>query len=135
MALHTELKIHKTARDLIAVSIEASRHMPRDFKGTLGTEIRKECVAIILRIIRANVAQDKVPHISQLLESVEVINTLMQVCLDAKLISPAIYGEATALTGSIGRQAGGWRNAARATAQAREKAAPASSLVTSPSRR
>jgi hypothetical protein len=134
MALHTELNIHKTARELFAVSIEASKDMRRDFKHILGTEIRKECVAIVLRIIRANAAEDKVPHIGQLLESVEVINTLMQACLDAKLISPAIYGKAIGLTTSIGRQAGGWRKASIAAA-ARKKAEPASSLVTSSSRR
>ncbi|MGB8422240.1 four helix bundle protein [Paraburkholderia sp.] len=122
MAIHTDLPIHKTSCDLLGVAIEAAKHMPRDFKSTLGVEIRKECIAIVLLIARANATKDKVPHIERLLERVDVLQIVMRVCHEKRLVSPKIFADSIELIGSIGRQAGGWKKSA-------------SSPVASPSRR
>jgi hypothetical protein len=42
---------------------------PRDFKFTLGTQLRNECTDLILNIYRANSTRDKVPHIEQISEN------------------------------------------------------------------
>lgn len=122
MAIHTDLPIHKTSCDLLGVAIEAAKHMPRDFKSTLGVEIRKECIAIVLLIARANATKDKVPHIERLLERVDVLQIVIRVCHEKRLVSNRIFADAIELMGSIGRQAGGWKKSA-------------SSPVASPSRR
>jgi hypothetical protein len=121
--IHTDLPIHKTSCDLLGVAIEAAKHMPRDFKSTLGVEIRKECVSLVVRIARANAAIEKVPHIERMLESIEILNVLMRVSRDKRLISNKIYADAVELTSSIGKQAGGWKKKS------------ASSLVSQSSRR
>jgi hypothetical protein len=104
--------------------MEATKHMPRDFKSSIGTEIRKLCISMILSVMRANktLNASKVTHIDQVLEDVEVFNDLFRVCRDMRMVSTKVYARATEITGSIGRQAGGWRKSA-------------SSPVATPSRR
>ena len=82
MAIHTDLSIHKSCCDLLGVSIEATKHMPRDFKSSLGADIRKLCISMILSVMRANktLNASKVTHIDQVLEDVEVFNDLFRVC-------------------------------------------------------
>jgi hypothetical protein len=112
MAIHTDLPIHKTSCELLGVAIDAAKHMPRDFKSNLGVEIRKECIAIVLLIARANAAKEKVPHIERLLEHVDVLQIVIRVCHEKRLVSNQIFADAIQLMGSIGRQAGGWKKSA-----------------------
>ena len=72
MALHSELPIYKVAYDLSDLAIDLVRNMPRDVKGVIGDELRRECLSLVVLIYRANVARDKVPHLSELLERVQV---------------------------------------------------------------
>lgn len=51
--------------------------MPRDFKASLGAEIRSELIKLIALIGRANAAADKVPHITELLEHLQVAELLL----------------------------------------------------------
>jgi hypothetical protein len=125
MAIHTDLSIHKSCCDLLRVTMEATKEMRRDFKSSIGTEVRALCVSMLLSVMRANKtvnASQKIAHIDQVLEDVEVFNDLFRVCRDVRVITTPVYARATEITGSIGRQAGGWRKSA-------------SSPVASPSRR
>jgi hypothetical protein len=109
MSLHTELPIFKVAYDLLDLSTELARNMPRDHKVLLGAPIRDECVKLSVLIYRANTAQDKRAHLSELIERVQVAELLIRLCRDKRLISVKQYAAAVALTQSVGRQANAWR--------------------------
>jgi hypothetical protein len=123
MAIATALPIYKVAYDLFREVTESTRHMPRDFKQSLGGEIRAETLKIVTLIFRANAAMDKVPHLNDLLERLEVVNLLLRLSRDMRFIATKQYAAAIALTEQVGKQAGGWKKQS------------ASSLVTSSSRR
>jgi hypothetical protein len=110
MALHTQLPIYKVAYDLLSVATEVTRNMPRDFKASLGGKIRDECVALLVLILRANTAANKVPHLTELLERNQVAELLLRLCKDMRFISVPQYAKAIALTDQVGRQANGWRS-------------------------
>ncbi len=112
MALHDQLPIYKVAYDLLGVVTNLRRNMPRDVKQDLGKAISKECVQIVVLIFRANVARDKAPFLTSLIERVEVVNLLLRLSRDLRFIATKQYAAATALTASIGKQANGWRRAA-----------------------
>ena len=116
MAIHTELPIHKVAYDLLLVAIELVKNMPRDFKLSVGGEIRNECVAIMTLVFRANVARDKAPHLLDLVERVQVAELLLRASRDLRFISTGQYARAIQLTASIGKQANGWRKSASSPA-------------------
>ena len=112
MALHTSLPIYKVAYDLLDVATDVMKNMPRDFKQSLGGKIREHCVDIITLIFRANVSANKVPHLTQLLELLQVVELLMRLSKDKRFISVKQYAKAVELTTQVGRQAGGWRKSA-----------------------
>ena len=109
MALHTQLPIYKVAYDLFDISTDLARNMPRDYKASIGGKLRDECVEIVTLIFRANVARDKGPHLGTLIERVQVIELLLRLSRDKRLISTGQYAKAVELTISIGKQANGWR--------------------------
>ncbi len=109
MALHIDLPIYKLAYDLLDLATDLTRNMPRDFKASLGNQIRNECVALTVLIGRANVARDKTRHLDDMLESQQVIELLLRLSHDKRFISPKQWARSIDLTSRIGAQAGGWR--------------------------
>ncbi|HQS59764.1 MAG: four helix bundle protein [Gallionellales bacterium 35-53-114] len=116
MALHTDLTIHKTAYDLFDAIMDLAKNMPRDFKALIGAELRKECIAILVLIFRANCARDKDKHILSLIERLQVAELLLRLSRDKRLISTGQYAKVIQLTSSIGKQANGWRKYSNSSA-------------------
>lgn len=110
--LHHQLPIHKAAYDLYDAVMGAAKNMPRDFKALLGGKLRDECMEIMTLIFRANVARDKAPHLTDLIERLQVVEITLRYCRDKQLVPTKVYAKAIELTGSIGKQAGGWRRSA-----------------------
>lgn len=123
MAAANNLPIYKVAYDLFGVVTDAVRNMPRDVKQLVGARIATEAMDIMMLIFRANAAREKVPHLDDLLERLEVINLMLRLARDKRFIATKQYAAAIALTDQVGKQAGGWRKHS------------ASSPVVSPSRR
>lgn len=109
MALHHALPIYKAAYDLLELSVDLIRNMPRDVKPVIGAKLRDECLEITVLIFRANVAHDKEPHLVELLERLQMAELLIRVSRDKRLISTPQYARAIELTESVGKQANGWR--------------------------
>jgi len=109
MALHSSLPIYKVTYELLVLATEVTRNMPRDFKASMGGKIREECLELVLLIYRANVATDKVPHLTTMLERLQVAELLFRLARDLRLIAVKQYAKAIELTAAIGKQANGWR--------------------------
>ena len=112
MALHTQLPIYKVAYDLLDVVTDLVKNMDRGFKQSIGNKISQECVEIVVLIFRANCASEKAPHLGELIERLQVAELLLRLSCDKRLISREQYARAIQLTGSCGKQAGGWRRSA-----------------------
>ena len=115
MAIHTHLPIYKQGYDLLSLASDVVQNMPRAFKASLGAKIHAECVEILVLIGRANAARGagRAPHILALVERIEVVTLLLRLSHDKRFISPKLWAGAVQLTGSIGKQAGGWLKSAR----------------------
>ena len=74
MATHTNLPIYKVAYDLLDVVTSLVKNMQRDFKRSIGDKISTECIEITVLIFRANVAQDKAPHLLELALNEDLLN-------------------------------------------------------------
>lgn len=109
MGLHTDTEIYRTAYDLMKVTTEAARNMPRDVKLLVGGKIRDELLNAFDGIYLANVARDKAPHIEVVRRSILRVELLLRQSVDMKFIGRPIYSRAVELTRSIGRQATGWK--------------------------
>ncbi|MGE0289660.1 MAG: four helix bundle protein [Bradyrhizobium sp.] len=111
MALHSNLPIYKVAYDLLNLVTDLAKNMPRDFKASIGAKLRDECVDVTVLIFRANCSRGKTPHIDALIERVQVMELLLRLSCDKKLISEGQYARAIRKSENIGKQATGWRNA------------------------
>jgi hypothetical protein len=85
MAIHTNLPIYKVAYDFLDVVTDLARNMPRDFKQSIGGKLRDEAVEISVLIFRANVAQEKAPHLIELVERQQVVELLLRLSRDKRL--------------------------------------------------
>ncbi|HHX6533352.1 TPA: four helix bundle protein [Pseudomonas aeruginosa] len=117
MAMHTELSIYKDASGLLQMATNLTRNIPRELKQSLGRRVIDECVDVLMLIARANVARDKRPHLTLLVEKVQVIELLMRLFKDNRFISVSQHAMTMEVTASIGKQANAWkRNTATAPA-------------------
>ena len=57
MALHMDLEIHKVAEELLGMSLDLVRNIPRDLKQVVGAKIRDECLQVLVLIGRANMSK------------------------------------------------------------------------------
>jgi hypothetical protein len=109
MALHTALDIYADCYDLLSAAGDVILNMRRDAKRVFGEKIIDACIELDLHVRAANMAQEKEPHLLQLLERLEVIELLTRICRDQRYIPPAHYARIIGRTQSIGMQANGWR--------------------------
>ena len=116
MALHTDLEIHKVAEELLGLSLDLVRNIPRDLKQVVGAKIRDECLQVLVLIGRANMTREKLPHINLLLESIWMLNYLLRALTNKGLISKGQHAKAMKMTASVGRQANAWKKSATAPA-------------------
>lgn len=110
-----DLPIYKISYQLMKLVVESVRHFPRDFRPTLGARLNDESVKLVLTIYRANASTVKSPIIAELLESLEVVEMLLKLSFDLRLISMNQYSKAVLVTGEVGKQAGGWKKFADRT--------------------
>jgi len=115
VAIHTELQIHKAAYDLLGMTIDLVKNMPRDVKPVVGYPMRDLCVNLSVLIQRANISRNKSPHLDALIEGLGVIEVLLRTSRDRRYIGTRQYAAAVFLTTSIGKQASGWRKASAAS--------------------
>ncbi|NDL70534.1 four helix bundle protein [Vreelandella alkaliphila] len=111
MALHTQLPIYKLAYDLLSFATDITRNIPRDLKAGLGAKVRDECIEVLVLIARSNAAANKTPHLTELLERLQVIEFLLRLFKDKRFISIKQYAAAITLTADIGKQGNGWKKA------------------------
>ena len=109
MGLHQNLPIHKSCYDLLSLTTDITKNLPRDFKAGLGGAVRDECIKLLVLIARANSTANKVPHITEMVERVQVVEFLLRIFADKRFISPKQHANAIQITVSIGKQATGWK--------------------------
>jgi len=109
MALHTETDAYKTGFELFKTVTAMVKNMERSFKQLIGTKIINEMGEVVTLVYRANVADDKVPYLSKLIERVKLIESLFQLAWDTNEITDRQYARVIQLTTSISKQAVKWR--------------------------
>lgn len=110
MALHTQLPIYKVTYDLTQMTAALTGRYPRNLK-PLGSKMLDLCIELVTAIYQANCAIDKKPHLSDLIERLQVLELQYRLSRDLRCVSVDQYAKAIALTGAVGKQANGWRKA------------------------
>ncbi len=109
MAQYRHLPIYRLSYELLQRVVKATKEFPRDFKFTLGQKMNDEVIEMVVLIYRANSTENKAPVIERLLERLQVLELLVRLCHDLKLISTKPYASIVEMTESLGKQAQGWK--------------------------
>jgi hypothetical protein len=108
MAQYKHLPIYKLTYDLLLRIMQVTKNFPREYKYTLGQKLKHEVIELIVLIYKANSAKDRAMHLQQILERVQVVQLLMRLCHDIKILQRRHYAELAEKTDSLARQAQGW---------------------------
>jgi hypothetical protein len=83
----------------------------REFKHSLGQDMKRDCLTLLRDIYRINRAHEKTPFFDAFLDDFELLKLEIRLCVDLKLLSLVRQAELMELTDTIGKQITGWRNA------------------------
>lgn len=109
MAQYKHLPIYKTTYELLEKVTRKTKDFPRDFKYSLGDKIRNECIELVVFIYKANTLRNqREENLKQILERVQVIELMLRLSKDLRLLNVAAFSEIVLLTDSIARQTQGW---------------------------
>jgi len=113
MALYYELNVFKDVYHLILKIFEYSQDFPREYKYTLGQDMKRDAMQLVRSIYRANKAKSKTEYLEVFLDDFELLKLEIRLCVDMKILAVKKQAELSGLMDSIGKQITGWRNANR----------------------
>jgi hypothetical protein len=113
MALYYDLPVFKEVYQLILKIFEYTKDFPKEYKYTLGQDMKRDGMQLVRSIYRANKAKDKREYLETFLDDFEVLKLEIRLCVDMKILSIRKQAELSKMMESIGKQITGWRNAQR----------------------
>lgn len=113
MAHYQHLPIYRTSYDLIYRIMHATKNFPREYKYTLGQEMKNEAMAIIQDIYRANSRREieRRDQIATILDRIQALEVNMRLAHDLRILPRKQYALLAEITERLGRQAQGWLKA------------------------
>ena len=113
MALYYDLPVFKEVYELILKIFEYTKDFPKEYKYTLGQDMKRDGIQLVRSIYRANKSKNKGEYLEQYLDDFEVLKLEIRLCVDMKILSIKKQAELSGMMESIGKQITGWRNAQR----------------------
>jgi hypothetical protein len=74
MALYYELQVFKDVYTLVQKVFLYTQEFPREYKYTLGQDMKRDAIQLVRSIYRANKAKDKVVYLETFLDDFELLN-------------------------------------------------------------
>jgi hypothetical protein len=110
MALYYHLPLYKDIYGLLLVIFEYTKLFSREYKYTLGQDMKRDAMKLVQGIYRANKAKDKLPYIECLMDDFEIVKLQLRLCHDMKILSTVQYAKIVERVETIGKQMQGWYN-------------------------
>jgi len=73
MALYYDLKVFKDVYQLILKIFEYTQGFPREYKYTLGQDMKRDAIVLVRSIYRANKAKSKTEYLETFLDDFEIL--------------------------------------------------------------
>lgn len=108
MANYTELNVYKASYSLLFELLTASKSFGRDFKYTLGENLKNEMINVVLFIWRANSVYDKEDYLDRAKECIEKCRLYIRLLYDLRQITLDNFTKWNISIQSISKQLSGW---------------------------
>lgn len=109
MSTYNHLPVYKSSYDLLVEIFQFTKNFNREYKYTIGENIKKETIEMIINIYRANSSYSKKPLIQAARENAEVIRLLFRLLKDLKQISLEKFVEINEKLESVSKQLSAWQ--------------------------
>ena len=109
MATYDNLPVYKASYDLLIEIFEFSKHFTREYKYTLGENLKKETIELIANIYRANCTYEKAGLLQQARENVEIIRLYMRLLNDLKQVNIKKFININERIDVLSKQLTGWQ--------------------------
>ena len=110
MALYYDLPVFKDVYQLILKIFDYTKDFPREYKFTLGQDLKRDGINLMRSIYRANKSKEKTPYLEAFLDDFELVKLELRLCADMKLLPLKKHAELSVLMDRIGKQITAWRN-------------------------
>jgi hypothetical protein len=87
MALYYDLPVFRDVYTLTLQLFEITQHFSREYKFTLGQDMKRDCLILVRSIYRANKNKEKGAYLEQFLDDFEVLKLEIRLCKDLQLIT------------------------------------------------
>jgi hypothetical protein len=112
MALYYSLPVYRDTYKLVLKIFEITQNFSREYKYTLGQDMKRDAMQLVRSIYRANKATTKKrEYLEDFLDDFELLKLEIRLCTDMKMLSVKKLCELSLLMEGIGKQVTGWRNA------------------------
>jgi hypothetical protein len=101
------------AYDFLLWLLPKAERFPRSFKFTVGDRLATAGVDMLLGLVDASYAREKVAPLEGAARSANAVRYLLRLSRDLHLMTVDAYGFASERLEEIGRMIGGWQKAAR----------------------
>lgn len=117
MAIYENLPVYKQSYDLLLEVYGMSKNMSRDYRYTIGEELKKKVMDLMVHIYYANgsTGEDKVQCLKKARKYMVEIKLYIRLLTDLKQISVRKLAELTERTESISKQLSAWEKSAKKT--------------------
>ncbi|MEI7621900.1 MAG: four helix bundle protein [Candidatus Moraniibacteriota bacterium] len=114
MATYDNLPVFKTSYDLLLELFQTANNFSRDYKHTLGEEIKKETISMMLCIYRANKSfSTRKNQIEQAREKIETIRVMLRILKDLKQLNLKKFISLNEKIESVSKQLVLWENSCK----------------------
>lgn len=113
MAIYTNLPIYKASYSLLLDVTRTMAGVQRDCRYTVGQDLRRRLMDIVILIYRANRTRHKVPVIAQMRETLLEAQVYIRLMCDMRYISEGKYAALAEQTAAMSRQMTAWEKSER----------------------
>ena len=104
MALYYDLPVYKDVYHLTLKIFEYTKDFPREYKFTIGQDMKRDAIQLVRSIYRANKSKSKVVYLEAFLDDFEILKLEIRLCTDMKILPLRKQTELSLLMDSIGKQ-------------------------------
>ena len=109
MSLYKELPIYRDSYNLLLAIYQLTGKFSREYKYTLGQDMKRDALHLFRNLYQANRSQDKRQNLDEFLAEFELLKLEVRICVDLRLVSLKKMAEISLLTDSIGKQINAWK--------------------------
>jgi len=109
MGMYDELPVYKAGYDLLLEIFQFVRNFSKEFKYTVGDNMKTEGVELIKLIYQANSTRDKLEIIRQARERIETIRLYLRLMKDLRQINIPKFVSINEKIENVSKQLAGWQ--------------------------